>query len=120
MTSDKVILDMVKGCHITFTHNQFPLQLRPPQSIKFTDWESRLTDEEIHTLLQKSVIEEAYHSYGEFVSNVFLRPKKDGRFIMILNLRNLNSHVEYNKFKMDTLQSILKLVTPGCYMATID
>ena len=29
MTSDKVILDMVKGCHITFTHNQFPLQLRP-------------------------------------------------------------------------------------------
>ena len=39
---------------------------------------------------------------------------------MILNLKNLNSHVEYNKFKMDTLQSILKLVTPGCYMATID
>lgn len=120
MTSDKVILDMVKGCHITFTHNQFPLQLRPPQSIKFTDWESSLMDEEIHTLLQKSVIEEAYHSYGEFVFNVFLRPKKDGRFRMILNLRNLNSHVEYNKFEMDTLQSILKLVTPGCYMATID
>ena len=40
MTSDKVFLDMVKGFHITFTHNQFPLQLRPPQSIKFTDWES--------------------------------------------------------------------------------
>ena len=36
---------------------------------------------------------------------------------MILNLRNLNSHVEYNMFKMDTLQSILNLVTPGCYMA---
>ena len=47
MTSDKVILDMVKGyCHITFTHNQFPLQLRPPQSIKFTDWESSLMDQE--------------------------------------------------------------------------
>ena len=52
MTSDKVILDMVKGCHITFTHNQFPLQLRPPQSIKFTDWESSLMDQEIYTLLQ--------------------------------------------------------------------
>ena len=39
---------------------------------------------------------------------------------MILNLKNLNLHVEYNKFKMDTLQSILKLVTPGCYVATIE
>lgn len=77
-------------------------------------------DQEIYTLLQKGVIEEAYHSHGEFLSNVFLRPKKDGSFRMILNLKNLNSHVEYNKFKMDTLQSILKLVTPGCYMATID
>ena len=76
-------------------------------------------DQEIHTLLQKAVIEEAYHSYGEFVSNVFLRPKKGGRFRMILNLRNLNSHVEYNKFKMDSLQSILKVVTPGCYMAQL-
>ena len=120
MTSDKVILDMVKGCHITFTHNHFPLRLRPPQSIKFTDWESSLMDQEIYTLLQKGVIEEAYHSHGEFLSNVFLRPKKDGSFRMIVNLKNLNSHVEYNKFKMDTLQSILKLVTPGCYMATID
>ena len=120
MTSDKVILDMVKGCHITFTHNHFPLQLRPPQSIKFTDWESSLMDQKINALLQKGVIEEAYHSHGEFLSNVFLRPKKDGSFRMILNLKNLNSHVEYNKFKMDTLQSILKLITPGCYMATID
>ena len=75
-------------------------------------------DQEIYTLLQKGVIEN--HSHGEFLSNVFLRSKKDGSFRMILNLKNLNSHVEYNKLKMDTLQSILKLVTPGCYMATID
>ena len=111
---------MVKGCHITFTHDQLPLQLRPPQSIKFTDLESSLMDQEINTLLQKGVIEEANHSHGEFLSDVFLRPKKDGSFRMILNLKNLNLHVEYNKFKMDTLQSILKLVTPGCYKATID
>ena len=87
MTSDKVILDMVKGYHITLTHDQFPLQLRPPKSIKFTDWESNLMDQEINTLLQKGVIEEANHSHGEFLSNVFLRPKKDGSFRMILNLR---------------------------------
>ena len=90
MTSDKVILDMVKGCHIhlTFTHSQFPLQLRPPQSIKFANWESSLMDQEINKLLQKGVTEEADHSHGEFLCNVFLRPKKDGSFRMILNLKN--------------------------------
>ena len=67
MTSDQVILDMVKGCHITFTHDQSPLQFRPPQSIKFTDWESSCMDQEIDTLLQKGVIEEANHSHGEFL-----------------------------------------------------
>ena len=66
-------------------------------------------DQEIYTLLQKGVIEEAYHSHGEFLSNVFLRPKKDGSLRMILNLKNLNSHVEYNKFKMDTLQSNIEV-----------
>jgi len=68
MTSDKVSLDMVQGCHITFTHNQFPLQLRSPQSIKFTVWESGLMDQEIYTLLQKGVFEQAYHSHSEFLS----------------------------------------------------
>ena len=111
---------MVKGCHITFTHDQFPLQLRPPQSIKFTDWESSLMGQEINKLHQKGVIEDTNHSHVEFLSNVFLRPKKDGSFRMILNLKNLNLHVDYNKLKMDTLHSISNLVTPGCYMATID
>ena len=67
MTLDQVILDMVKGCHITFTHDEFPLQFRLPQSIKFTDWESSCMDQEIYALLQKGVIEEANLSHGEFL-----------------------------------------------------
>ena len=68
---------MVKGCHITFTHYQFPFQLRLHQSVKFADWKSSLMDQEINRLLQKGVIEEANHSHGEFLSNVFFRPEKD-------------------------------------------
>ena len=78
---------MVEGCLITFTHSQFPLQLRPLQSIIFADWESSLMDQEINRLLQKGVIEEANHSHGKFLSNVFLRPKKGGSFRMILNIK---------------------------------
>ena len=39
---------------------------------------------------------------------------------MILNLKNLNKDIEYNHFKMDTLLVALTLITPGCYMASID
>ena len=39
---------------------------------------------------------------------------------MILNLKNLNTHVECNHFKMDTLESAIRLMTPDCYMATIE
>ena len=39
---------------------------------------------------------------------------------MILNLKNLTKHVQYNYFKMDTLQSVINLMTPNCFMASVD
>ena len=39
---------------------------------------------------------------------------------MILNLKNLNKHVQYNHFKMGALQSVISLMTPNCYMAAGD
>ena len=38
---------------------------------------------------------------------IFIFPKKDGTYRLILNLKNLNDHVEYHHFKMDTLQSAI-------------
>lgn len=120
ITNDKNILDMVKGCHITFKDNEFPEQSKMPHCIRMNERESDIVSQEINKLCLKGVLEVAEPSSGQFVSSIFLRPKPDGSFRMILNLKNLNKFVEYNKFKMDTLHSILKLVTPGCYMATID
>ena len=39
---------------------------------------------------------------------------------MILNLKEFNSSVEYHKFKMETFESAIKLVTQDCFMASID
>ena len=44
---------------------------------------------------------------------VFIVPKKDGEYRMILNLKELNQYIEYHHFKMDTFESVLKLVKPG-------
>lgn len=39
---------------------------------------------------------------------------------IILNLRELNESVEYHRFKMETLQHAIQMMTPGCFMASID
>ena len=39
---------------------------------------------------------------------------------MILNLKRLNSFVQYHHFKMDTFQTVLKVIRPNCFMASLD
>ena len=50
----------------------------------------------------------------------FCRPKKDGSVRIILNLKKLNESMDYQHFKMETLNHALQLMTQGCYMASID
>ena len=66
------------------------------------------------------MIKETTHREGEFISTISIRPKKDGTYRLILNLKNLNDHVEYHHFKMDTLQSAIWLMKQNCYMASVD
>ncbi|CAG2195281.1 unnamed protein product [Mytilus edulis] len=56
----------------------------------------------------------------QFLSPIFLRPKKNGEYRMILNLKKLNEYIEYHHFKMDTFESAIKLVTSKSFMASID
>ena len=76
--------------------------------------------QEIQKLLQKGVIMKVKYSPGQIVSGIFLLPKKDGTFRLILNLKSFNEFVTHHHFKMDSLQTIIKLVTPNCFMASID
>ena len=39
---------------------------------------------------------------------------------LILNLKPLNEFEAYYHFKMDTLHAALKLMRPGCFMASVD
>ena len=91
-----------------------------PREIRFNKHEEQVIDLEISKLLKNQVIVETSHSPGEYLSTVFVRPKKDGSFRMILNLKKLNEWVEYHHFKMDTFQTILKVIRPMCYMASVD
>ena len=86
----------------------------------FSPSEREIITEEITKLLDKGVIEQIDRVQGDFISTIFVRPKKDGTFRMILNLKQLNEFVSYYHFKMDTIQTALKLMRPGCFMASVD
>ena len=70
-------------------------------------------------LLNKGVLEKTEYAEGDFLSTIFVQPKKDGSYRMILNLKPLNEFVSYYHFKMDTIQTALKLMCPGCFMASV-
>ena len=118
LTSDKFILSAVAGSTIEFDH--LPTQCRLPLPLTFSGAEAGIVDEQIRNFLDLGIVEKTVHSCPEFVSNVFIRAKKDGSHRLILNLVHLNPCVEYHHFKMDTIENVIKLMRPDCYMASLD
>ena len=74
---------------------------------------------EIHSLLQSGVISKS-EGEGGYFSNIFTRPKSDGSARIILNLKSINPYFEKIRFKMSTMKDVINLITPGCYLASID
>ncbi|XP_022804977.1 uncharacterized protein LOC111342193 [Stylophora pistillata] len=118
LTSDSSILDIVKGCKIEFNRGP-PYQLRIPKPIRVTCKEAEFIEIEISRLLEKGVIVLCQYE-GEFLSNFFVTPKKDGSYRLILNLKNFNKNVAYHPFKMVSLQSVIQMMKRDCFMASID
>nr|XP_034336017.1 uncharacterized protein LOC109617665 isoform X1 [Crassostrea gigas] len=119
ITSDQTILSFVSGYSIEFDSN--PFQTFIPVPIKFNESETETIDNEISDLFKKGIIEHATSDNDdEYISNIFLRPKKNGKFRVILNLKHLNNFIEYHHFKMETFTAALGLVSENCFFGSID
>ena len=118
LTSDKKILQTVLGPKLEILgdppvkHNSYIPQ--------FSKEDESAADLEIQKLFAKDVITKCEHETGEYISPIFIRQKPVGSSRLILNLKNLNEDMPYIHFKMKTLQSMLSLSTPGCYLASVD
>ena len=118
LTNDRYILDIVRsGYKLELdswptSGSQYP--------IHFNEKEKEVITSLIDGLVEKRVIEKVQHEKGEIISNIFIRPKQDGTYRLILNLKKLNQHIEKIHFKMETLKSALNMVKRGVYFAKID
>ena len=110
----------VAHCHVEFDWVPEALAgaARPRHS--FAKAEQTIIDNEIEKFLLKGIIRLSLYEDGQVISPIFVRPKKDGSHRVIFNLKKRNEAVSYHHFKMDTLETAIKLMRPGCYMTSID
>ena len=106
------VIEFEDGCEIPISHNSY--------NQNFTIAESFIISQEIEKLLKKNIIKETIHEKTEFVSSIFLKEKPDGSFRFILNLKKFNKSVKYKHFKMENISTVLKYITPNCYMTSLD
>ena len=118
ISNDPSILNIVSGVKIEIIDDNFIApQARPSV---FNTTEHAIVRQEIDKLITKGAIIESTKESDDFISTIFLRPKKDGTHRMILNLKQFNENVVYHHFKMDTLDHAIQLMRPGCHMASVD
>ena len=118
LTSDYHILSTVSGLPLQFEEDP-PCSSTVVPSM-FNTEENQFVITEINRLLLKGIIVKCQHEVGEFISPIFLTPKSDGGYRLILNLKRLNGYMPYIHFKMDTVEKVLQLVKKGAFMAKID
>ena len=70
--------------------------------------------------LQRTLLQMLLMKHLNLFLQFFVCKKQDNNVRLIVILRNLNSFVVYHHFKMETIQSVLKMITPNCWRASID
>ena len=101
-TMDKEILGSVSGLSLEFSDNKLP-HYHKGLEIRFSSKEELFLADEIKNLLQKGVIKKSQHEEGELISPIFLVPRSEDPFRMILNLKRLNENLPYIHFEMETI-----------------
>ena len=118
LTSDPEILETVSGCKIEF--DTIPSLNKAMVHAMLSETQTESVDTEVSNLLRKQAIEACNHEAGEYISPIFNRLKKDGSHRMIKFLKFLDKNITHYHFKMDTVLSSVRLMKPGCFMASID
>ena len=89
-------------------------------SYPVTSEKGRALREMMSTLLEKQAIERLPQNSLAFFNVVFLRPKPDGKWRLILDVSRLNKFLVTESFKMDTVQVIRQAVTANSRGTSID
>ena len=85
------------GIQVGIPHQRKPLH---PMPLRGTT--QNLVSEEIRTLRAKKAVLQVQPETGQFLSRLFLVPKKDGSQRPVINLKPLNQFIQKQKFRSET------------------
>lgn len=118
ITSDPRILEAISGYKLPFT-GQLPAQAIEP-SVHLSLSEEQICSQEISRLQSRGAIERAIDCENQFLSPYFVIPKSSGGWRFILNLKHLNRFILAPHFKLEDWKTVIRLISPGDYLASID
>lgn len=117
ITRDPLILDSIMGYNIEFECKTF--QKKVPIPIKFKKEQFEIIDNEVLDLLSKKAISVSKNESGQFISNIFIVEKKNGKYRPVIDIKKLNEFVQYRHFKMETLESVLSSIRKNSFFVSI-
>ena len=118
VTSDEWVLSNVVGIEIPLVDE--PIQKSVPNLYRLSRDDLIKAEVEMEKMLKKGIIEPVESESGEWISNIFTRPKPDDTVRIILDLTEMNKFVVYEHFKMASLGTAVEMVRKGCYMCSVD
>ena len=118
LTRDKFIINIIT--HGLRIHLDREMEGAGPHEYNRNDTENDIIAREIGMLSKKEAICISKPEIGDHFSNIFVRPKKSGKFRTILNLKKLNTFCDKIHFKMESIRSVTNMVKKGVYMASVD
>ena len=119
LTNDPFILELVKGYQILFLSE--PSETTPPSTISMIQEETAIVDQEIQVMLKKGAIKLVQPNIkNQFLSSMFIVPKKDSGHRPVINLKKLNKNIPYIHFKMEGLFLLKEMLLKGANVSKID
>ena len=118
---DRYVLGLLKGIKIPFKGGKPPYQVKEQPELNMSDAEKEFVDSHLNELLRDGCIKKLEGPIpNSWISNIFLVPKPNGKFRMILNLKKLNEHVVYTKFQLNQIQKVLDMVRRLDFCCSLD
>ncbi|CAC5414483.1 unnamed protein product [Mytilus coruscus] len=104
ITGDHFILQIVQGYKLEFY--TLPLQRQPPQYPMFNREQKDSLNQEIQKLLEKGAIQPVHQEQIQFLSCMFLVPKKDeGNRPVLLSIGKNPNQIQANRFSRNAIHT---------------
>lgn len=117
ITKDEFVLDTIKGYKIPFCKSV--VQNRNTSRSNSLEELCEL-EKAIAKLEHIGAIAKSKEEAGQFLSSYFLRPKADGSYRFILNLKSINEFIVTEHFKLEDLRTVVNIIRPNDYLCSID